>query len=195
MSFVTRALQKLLDHTQPTKRERRVAQFVNIREYATRYKEGVDGLQLYLQHLQNGEIEMKTYCRFQVVKDGWDAYLANALNNINNFIENDYKTWMWKLEEQQNQCAEEARELVIIDTVKQILRLWPEEKMSYCVLGTDYRADMEAQYGTPYAARVTDINNPSQEGDNEPIDQAIWNMVTAIEVTDEKLRAAIAALT
>ena len=194
MSSVPYLLKKLLGHTQPTKSER-VAQFVNIKEYAARYKKGVDGLQHYLQQLQNGEIEMKTECYFKDVKDGWNAYLTEALNNINNFIENDYKTWMWKLEEQQNQCADETRDLVIIGTVKQILRLWPKEKMSYCVLDTDYRADMEAQYGTPYAARVTDINNPQQEGDNEPIDQAIWIMVAAIEITDAKLRKAIAALT
>ena len=194
MSSVPYLLKKLWGHTQPIKRER-VAQFVNIREYAARYKEGVDRLQLYLQHLQNGEIQMKTDCYDKVVKDGWDAYLAKALNTITNFIENDYKTWMWKLEEQQNQCADETRDLVIIGTVKQILRLWPKHKISDCVLGTDYRADMEAQYGTPYAALVTDRQNPENMGDNKPINDKICKMVTAIEVTDDELREAIAALT
>ncbi len=194
MSSVSYLLKKLRGHTQPTKSERS-AQFDKIRKYATRYIDDVNKLQLYLQQLQKGEIKMKTDCYFKAVKDGWNAYLTEALKRINTFIQNDYNTWMVRFEQQVTQCADETRDLVIIDIVKQILRLWPEEKMSYCVLGTDYRAKMEAQYGTPYAARVTDINNPQQEGDNEPIDQAIWNMVAAIEITDAKLRKAIAALT
>jgi hypothetical protein len=155
----------------------------------------VNKLQLYLQQLQKGEIEMKADCYFKAVKDGWNAYLTEALKRINTFIQNDYNTWIAKFEQQVTQCADETRDLVIIGTVKQILRLWPEEKMSYCVLDTDYRADKSTAYGTPYAARVTDINNPQQEGDNESIDQAIWIMVAAIEIRDAKLREAIAALT
>jgi hypothetical protein len=194
MESMKSALAKLWRHTQPTKSER-VAQFDKIRKYATRYKEGVNGLQHYLQQLQNEKIKMKTDCYFEVVKDGWNAYLEQVLNRINNFIQNDYNTWMAIFEQQETQCAEEARDLVIIGTLKQMLKLWPEQKMSYCVLGTDYRADMEAEYGTPYAALVTDKKNPEKLGDNEPIDQEIWNMMAVIEITDAKLRNAIAALT
>jgi hypothetical protein len=129
------------------------------------------------------------------VKDGWNAYLTEALKRINTFIQNDYNTWMVRFEQQVTQCADETRDLVIIGTVKQILSLWPKGKMSYCVLGTDYRADKSTAYGTPYAALVTDRQNPEKMGDNKPINDKICKMVTAIEVTDDELREAIAALT
>jgi hypothetical protein len=75
-----------------------------------------------------------------------------------------------------------------------MLKLWPGHKISDCVLGTDYRADQEAAYGTPYAAAVTDKADPEKMGDNAPIDAKIWEMVTAIEVRFDKLADAVDAL-
>ena len=194
LNMIRSALKQLAGYT-TDKRQDRVAQFAKIRKYAQRYMNGVNGLQHYLQQLQNGEIKMKTNCFYKVVKQGWDAYLAKALHNISNFIQNDYEPWMTKFQTQETQCAEVARDLVLVGTLKQILKLWPENKMSDCVLGTDYRADQEAAYGTPYAATVTDIDNTEKVGDNAPIDKKIWDMVTAIETTFDKLATAVEALT
>ena len=194
LNMIKMALKQLAGYT-TDKREDRVAQFAKIRKYAERYMNGVNGLQHYLQQLQSGEIKMKTDCFYKVVKQGWDAYLAKALHNISDFIQNDYEPWMTRFQTQKTQCAEVTRDLVLVGILKQMLNLWPQHKMSDCVLGTDYRADKEAAYGTPYAATVTDIDNTEKVGDNAPIDKKIWDMVTAIETTFDKLAKAVEALT
>lgn len=187
LNMIRSALRKLTGYTTPTTREARVAQFAKIRTRAESYALGVNALIKYLESLQKGEVEMKTDCYYKSVKQGWDEYLTLALANIRKFIQEVYNPWMVKFQQQETQCAEVARDLVIIDNLKQMLNLWPSYKISDCVLGTKYRADQEAAYGTPYAASVTDITNPEKMGDNAPIDQEIWRMVTAIEVRFDKL--------
>ena len=194
LDMIRRALRKLAKYTTSTTREARVAQFAEIREYAESYALGVNALTKYLESLQKGEVAMKTDCFYAFVKEGWDAYLAQALANIREFTQKYYDPWMAKFQLQETQCAEEARDLVLADILKQMLPLWPAYKMSDCVLGTDYRADQEAAYGTPYAAAVTDKADPEKMGDNAPIDAKIWRMVTAIEVRFDKLADAVDAL-
>ena len=194
MDMIRRALRKLAKYTTSTTREARVAQFAEIREYAESYALGVNALTKYLESLQKGEVAMKTDCYYASVQQGWDAYLAEALHNISQFIQNDYDPWFAKMQQQETQCAEEARDLVLIAILKQMLKLWPGHKISDCVLGTDYRADQEAAYGTPYAAAVTDKADPEKMGDNAPIDAKIWRIVTAIEVRFDKLADAVDAL-
>jgi hypothetical protein len=178
LNMIRRALNQLADY-KTDKREDRVAQFAEIRNYTEQYMSSVNQLKNYLEKLHTGELQM-------VVTQKWDAYFTKARDNISQFIENDYNKWMAKFQMQETQCAEVARDLVIIDTLKQMLRLWPKQKMADCVLGTDYRADREKAYGTPYDATVT--------RDNAPIDKQIWDMVTAIETTYDDLKAAIDAL-
>lgn len=193
-NMIRRALRQLAGYTTPTEREARVAQFAKIRAHAESYALGVKALTKYLEKLKNGEVAMTTDCFYKSVKQGWDAYLVQALSNICEFTKQYYEPWMVKFQLQEAQCAEVARDLVIIGTLKQMLKLWPAYKMSDCVLGTDYRADQEAAYGTPYAAAVTDINNPEKMGDNAPIDAKIWRMVTAIEMRFDELIDAVDAL-
>ncbi len=180
---MSRPVQGLLNllgrHTKPPEREVRVAQFVKIRQYAEQYMSSVNELKNYLEKLHTGKIKM-------VVTQKWDAYFTKARDNISQFIQNDYKNWMAKFQMQETQCAEVARDLVLVGTLKQILNLWSENKMADCVLGTDYRADREKAYGTPYDATVT--------RDNAPIDKQIWDMVAAIQTTFDDLKAAIDAL-
>jgi hypothetical protein len=178
LNMIRSKLNQLAGYT-TDKREVRVAQFVKIRQYAEQYMSSVNELKNYLEKLHTGKIEM-------VVTQKWDAYFTNARDNISQFIQNDYNKWMAKFQMQETQCAEVARDLVLVDTLKQILNLWPQHKMSDCVLGTDYRADIEKAYGTPYDATVT--------RDNAPIDKQIWDMVAAIETTFDDLKAAIDAL-
>ena len=192
--MIRRALRKLAGYTTPTPREARVAQFAEIREYAESYALDGNALTKYLESLQKGEVAMKTDCYYASVQQGWDAYLAEALANIREFTQKYYDPWMAKFQLQETQCAEEARDLVLADILKQMLPLWPAYKMSDCVLGTDYRADQEAAYDTPYAAVVTDIADPEKMGDNAPIDAEIWAMVTAIEVRFDRLADAVDAL-
>ena len=192
--MIQRALRKLAGYTTPTPREARVAQFAEIRKRVESYAHAVQTLKKYLESLQQGKVAMKTDCFYAFVKEGWDAYLAQALANIREFTQKYYDPWMAKFQLQETQCAEEARDLVLIATLKQMLKLWPGDKISDCVLDTDYRADQEAAYGTPYAASVTDITNPEKMGDNAPIDATIWAMVTAIEVRFDRLADAVDAL-
>ena len=192
--IIRRALRKLAGYTTPTPREARVAQFAEIRRRVESYAHAVQTLKKYLESLQKGEVAMKTDCFYASVKEGWNAYLAQALANIREFTQKYYDPWMAKFQLQETQCAEEARDLVLAGILQQMLKLWPAYKMSDCVLGTDYRADQEAAYGTPYAASVTDITNPEKMGDNAPIDAEIWAMVTAIEVRFDRLADAVDAL-
>ena len=194
MTSIGGLLNNLWGYTEPTKREVRVAQFVKIRKSAEKYMTEVNKLINYLQKLQQGQIQMKTNCYYKAVKQGWDAYLAEALANISQFKENKYDPWMAKFQMQETQCAEVGRDLVLVGTLKQMLKLWPAYEISDCVLGTEYRADKEAAYGTPYAATVTDKADPEKMGDNAPIDAKIWRMVTAIEVRFDNLADAVDAL-
>ena len=192
--IIRRALRKLAKYTTSTTREARVAQFAEIRRRLESYAADVHTLTKYLESLQKGEVAMKTDCFYAFVKEGWDAYLAQALANIREFTQKYYDPWMVKFQLQETQCAEEARDLVLAGILQQMLKLWPAYKMSDCVLGTDYRADQEAAYGTPYAAAVTDLADPEKMGDNAPIDAEIWAMVTAIEVRFDRLADAVDAL-
>ena len=192
--IIRRALRKLAKYTTSTTREARVAQFAEIRRRLESYAADVHTLTKYLESLQKGEVAMKTDCFYAFVKEGWDAYLAQALANIREFTQKYYDPWMAKFQLQETQCAEEARDLVLAGILQQMLKLWPAYKMSDCVLGTDYRADQEAAYGTPYAAAVTDLADPEKMGDNAPIDAEIWAMVTAIEVRFDRLADAVDAL-
>ena len=194
LDMIRRALRKLAKYTTSTTREARVAQFAEIRRRVESYAHDVHTLTEYLESLQKGEVAMKTDCYYASVQEGWDAYLAQALANIREFTQKYYEPWMTKFQLQETQCAEEARDLVLADILKQMLPLWPAYEISDCVLGTDYRADQEAAYGTPYAASVTDITNPEKMGDNAPIDATIWAMVTAIEVRFDRLADAVDAL-
>ncbi len=193
LNMMKRALKKLAGYTD--EREVRKAQFANIKRRAASYAARVNTLKKYLESLQKGEIKMKTNCYYTAVKQGWDAYLAEALANISQFKENKYDPWMAKIQQQETQCAEVGRDLVLVGTLKQMLKLWPAYAISDCVLGTDYRADKEAAYGTPYADTVTDIDDTEKVGDNAPIDKQIWDMVAAIETKFDKLAKAVKALT
>ena len=192
LDMIRRALKKLWGYAD--EREVRKAQFAKIRARAESYALGVNALTKYLEKLQQGQIQMKTNCYYKAVKQGWDAYLAEALANISQFKENKYDPWMAKFQQQETQCAEVGRDLVLVGTLKQMLKLWPAYAISDCVLGTEYRSDLNAAYGTPYAATVTDITNTENMGDNAPIDKQIWDMVTAIEVRFDKLVHAVDAL-
>ncbi len=121
--MIRRVLRKLAGYTTPITREARVAQFAKIRRRAESYAAAVHTLKKYLESLQKGEIEMKTECFYQSVKQGWDTYLAQALANISEFTQKYYEPWMAKFQLQETQCAEEARDLVLADILKQMLPL------------------------------------------------------------------------